>query len=255
MHHIYPSNHPTATNIATLSSVHYQEDGRYDNNTTPLSDDNIANVKRAMGPITKTTNIEEEKQSIIQDDVWSDDIISKDFLAWLEENHRLGDPYQRAKNNCIRLITGKGIPKSLLTPRRRFCCGIPLASLRLDWSSIESSALNIANIYGGPAASDGGLLWCVQRLRSYSDTEHQVRIQGRRKCFYSFLCCTRNKGSDVSVLAEQRGIIHLIADFVGISSTAMVCSDSASGCVFSSCQVTKLPVKMVKSKRTKVMTV
>ena len=88
-----------------------------------MSDDNIANAKRGMGPII-TTNTEEEKQSIIQDDVWSDDIIQKDFLAWLEENHQLGDPYQRAKNNCIRLITGKGIPKSLLTPRRRFCCGI-----------------------------------------------------------------------------------------------------------------------------------
>ena len=207
-----------------------------------------------MGPII-TTNTEEEKQSIIQDDVWSDDIIQKDFLAWLEENHQLGDPYHRAKNNCIKLITGKGVPKSLLTPRRRFCCGIPLASLRLDWSSIEASALNIANIYGGPAASDGGLLWCVQRLRSYSDTEHQVRIQGRRKCFYSFLCCTRNKGSDVRVIGEQRGIIHLVADFVGISSTPSVCSESACGCVFSSCQVTQWPVKIVKSERTKVMTV
>ena len=199
-------------------------------------------------------NIEEEKQLITQDDVWSDDIIPKDFLIWLEENHQLGDPYHRAKNNCIKLITGKGVPKSLLTPRRRFCCGIPLASLRLDWSSIEESALNIANIYGGPAASDEGLLWCVQRLR-YSDTEHQVRIQGRRKCFYSFLCCTRNKGSDVRVLGEHRGIIHLVADFVGISSTPSVCSDSACGCVFSSCQVTQWPVKMVKSKSTKVMTV
>ena len=199
-------------------------------------------------------NIEEEKQLITQDDVWSDDIIPKDFLIWLEENHQLGDPYHRAKNNCIKLITGKGVPKSLLTPRRRFCCGIPLASLRLDWSSIEESALNIANIYGGPAASDEGLLWCVQRLR-YSDTEHQVRIQGRRKCFYSFLCCTRRKGSDVRVLGEQQGIIHLIADFVGISSTAMVCSDIACGCVFSSCQVTQWPVKIVKSERTKVMTV
>ena len=57
-------------------------------------------------------NIEEEKQSITQDDVWSDDIILKDFLTWLEENHRLGDPYQRARNNCIKLITGKGVPKN-----------------------------------------------------------------------------------------------------------------------------------------------
>ena len=47
--HHAPSIHQAPLPPALLpylqSSVHYQEDGRYDNNTTPLSDDNIANVK------------------------------------------------------------------------------------------------------------------------------------------------------------------------------------------------------------------
>mmetsp|Transcript_31376 Transcript_31376/g.93896 ORF Transcript_31376/g.93896 Transcript_31376/m.93896 type:complete len:209 (-) Transcript_31376:36-662(-) len=181
----------------------------------------------------------QQEQAVRDRAIWSDNIRTGDFLPWLEENHRAQlrpDTYQRAQDHCVKLLDGRGVPKTPLTPRRRFCGGVPLRSLRLDWNKIESSALDVANLYGGPAAADGGLLWCVRRLRLYSDAEHKVRIRGRRECFYEFLCATQDEGGEVGTLGEQQDVMRLIADFVGIRAP-VVCSDAACKCVFSSCKV------------------
>mmetsp|Transcript_10205 Transcript_10205/g.14982 ORF Transcript_10205/g.14982 Transcript_10205/m.14982 type:complete len:200 (-) Transcript_10205:1772-2371(-) len=184
--------------------------------------------------------------------IWSDEIRSKDFLAWLEDNHRtqmLLDTYQCARNNCIKLLSGKGVPKSPLTPRKRFCSAFPLNNLRLDWRKIEESAVNVANIYGGHLAAEGGLLWCVRRLRSFVDAENMVRLEGRKKFFYEFLCCAQREGSKVYILGEQQGIMRLVADFVGIRPP-IACSDATCTCVFSSCQVPRLwKIKMQKNSK------
>ena len=174
----------------------------------------------------------EKQQGVRDSDIWSDNIRPNDFLAWLEENYRARlqpDTYQRAQDHCVKLLDGRGVPKTPLMPRRRFCSGVPLRSLRLDWSKIESSALDVANLYGGPAAAEGGLLWCVQRLRLYGDTEHQVRIQGRRESFYEFLCAAQGEENEVGILGEQRGVMRLIAGFVGIQCHVQMCLFVLSG--------------------------
>lgn len=192
-----------------------------------------------------------EKQPVVPD-FWSDEIRLNDFLAWLDERHKdqmQPDVYRRARHNCAELLAGRGVPKSLLTPRRRFCSGVPLDSLRLDWGGVEASALDVANLYGGASAVQGGLLWCVRRLRAYGDVELEARVRERRRSFYAFLCATERVESDVGMLRE-RGVLRLVASFAGIRAP-VVCSDKSCDCVFSSCQVPDNQVKFQRKSKAK----
>lgn len=206
-----------------------------------------------------------------EEDFWSDEISIETFCEWLDVHLQQEQQvqqqvldsveYERAHRYCRQLLSGQGVPKTFLVPhRRRFAAGVPLNNLRLNWQAIVEAAQHAATLYGGQSAAGlGGLLWCTQRLRLYKEHTLKGRLTKRRHCFYTFLqsvvvppnrtttTTTTPTTTTLSLvddpqptcapttMLDQRGILHLIAQYVGIQEHA-VCSDR-SCCAFSSCQV------------------
>lgn len=146
----------------------------------------------------------------LQEGFCSDKISLDAFRLWFLEKYQTeldAFHFQRGLCNCVKLIEGKGIPKSYLTPRKLFCAGKPLNSFAIDFNAIHESAENIANIYGGEAARGiGGVKWCTSALRLYKEEKYPV--VRRERC--AMKPAEREEGRDSTV-----GVVEVIKIDIG----------------------------------------